>query len=346
MQYIVLKVYLWAAPTLEDPHADVSYTFVTLMPLSHVCSTVEEAIWLLLSRCKRAAEASVSLLTSVGQLSALVSPIRPSSDARVQELQRSLLDVSASRLPARPRRHEMNGVLPLPVRLVISNALHLLSLSLRRTNITPLIVGYWRIFYLPSVTQRDTIHDSLTFDPILGSMGKSQSPHEGRQEDGQIAESRTHPIYALVIEPLPDEIERGCFYHSASYICYGKRDPNINTVDDDTQGNVPLPQFHFCKTPTAAIAAPLPFSTQPATPIDDVNNGVSVAASVPASHQSRPPAIVISPPTDIAQEELHPAHPHEYSMSPSHRAHWGWGVCYIWSRTIHGKMVEPATGRT
>ncbi|KIJ08937.1 hypothetical protein PAXINDRAFT_17960 [Paxillus involutus ATCC 200175] len=183
--------------------------------------------------------------------------------------------------------------------------------------------------------KRDAGHDSLCWD-----LWENRKVLTKEDEDGQIPGSRTRPIYAFVTEPPPDEIERRCFCHLTSYIGHGQRDPNINTVENSAHAIVSLLQsergpaltrscslevfnrllerFHCRKPSPSAITAPLSFSTQPATPIDDVNNGASdfCFSSVAAVPE---PMDTVIPPTETIRvaEAIDPRSPRDDSMFPA-----------------------------
>ncbi|KAF9228985.1 kinase-like protein [Gyrodon lividus] len=160
--------------------------------------------------------------------------------------------------------------------------------------------------------RRNSQLSSHADDPLApdlrGSMGRSQNRHEHRGELTWISEARTRHIFAWETGPPPHEIERGCFFHFASYMCFGRRDPNVPPDENDVR-----PKSHFVEVldqlfvrlrlynPSATSPiAPLPTSI----PLTPSSRGGHNGALAPVSNQS--PVIVITPPTDAPEARVDP----------------------------------------
>ncbi|KAF9232022.1 hypothetical protein BU15DRAFT_81702 [Melanogaster broomeanus] len=154
-----------------------------------------------------------------------------------------------------------------------------------------------------------------------------------RQERAWIAEERTTPIVAFEVGPLPHQIERGCFYHFCSYICYGQRDPNINPVGNEVQSSARLGRAKLrflrgldrflvrlrIKKPSAAPTTtppsngptpdqPPPIVTITPPTIDTSTTPVHPSlASGPPSDQPPPVITITSPTIDTSTTPVHPS---------------------------------------
>ncbi|KAF9218872.1 WD40 repeat-like protein [Gyrodon lividus] len=112
-----------------------------------------------------------------------------------------------------------------------------------------------------------------------------------------ITEARTRPVFAWEVGPFPDEIERGCFFHCASYICYGQRDPNKrnNHMHPSQSGS----SLHNASASTNVVLAPLPHVVNRAshsavgTSRDSVGNTSAIAqtATLPSSTPTPSPLL-------------------------------------------------------
>ncbi|KAF8838248.1 WD40 repeat-like protein [Paxillus ammoniavirescens] len=155
------------------------------------------------------------------------------------------------------------------------------------------------------------------------------------QEYAYVAELRDRYIFAWETGPAPDEIERGCCFHLASYICYGQRDPNINPGESNTRpiahlgpsdhGSLRtklralgarldrlLVRLHLRKPPPATAIA----STTAPSPRAD-HNEASAPSPSPLSNRS-PPTITICSPMNTTEAPVHPpASPSSSNPMPS-----------------------------
>ncbi|KIJ58239.1 hypothetical protein HYDPIDRAFT_44559 [Hydnomerulius pinastri MD-312] len=160
-------------------------------------------------------------------------------------------------------------------------------------------------------------HAQAHVEPEDEGARRQQSP-----QHAQIAESRTRRIFAWETGPFPDEIERGCLFHLASYICYGVRDPNVPATEENTRptsSNAPdhpriinmlnrLLLFLHLRNAQPADAIPLqPLTATPVVPSASIprqslspNNVASVGPSDPVAAQPALPVVVVSPPIDTS----------------------------------------------
>ncbi|KAF9218545.1 hypothetical protein BS17DRAFT_525700 [Gyrodon lividus] len=172
----------------------------------------------------------------------------------------------------------------------------------------------------------DSITPDLIQEPVENS--NSQNHHEQSQEHALIARATTRKIFAWETGPPPHEIERGFWFHLASYICFCQCDPNINPAEDAVHQTTRLAQsancpaqtnsrflealgrlsvtLHLRKPPLATTTAPLSTGVQPIS---------SPHASIPLSNQS-PPTIAIAPPMDTTEVSVYPL-PIQTSPSPT-----------------------------
>ncbi|KAF8838267.1 WD40 repeat-like protein [Paxillus ammoniavirescens] len=167
---------------------------------------------------------------------------------------------------------------------------------------------------------------------------RQASVRRPRQEQGFIAEARDRPVFAWETGPLPHEIERGCCFHAASYVCFGQRDPNVNPRENDpqpiaqlsqsnhglAQSNSPgarldrlLVRLHVIKPPPTSAPLPATVSSIPSHHADHNRPGASAPALVPPSNQFHP-AIAVTSPTNTTEVLVHPsAYPTFSSQTPS-----------------------------
>ncbi|KAF8838249.1 WD40 repeat-like protein [Paxillus ammoniavirescens] len=139
-----------------------------------------------------------------------------------------------------------------------------------------------------------------------------------KQEHAYVAELRDRHIFAWETGPLPDEIERGCCFHLASYICYGQRDPNINPDESNARPIAYLgPSDHgLPRTKLRAFGArldrllvrlhlrKLPPATAIAVPSPRADHNEALAPTpTPSSNQS--PTITITSPVNTTEAPVH-----------------------------------------
>ncbi|KAF9219447.1 hypothetical protein BS17DRAFT_422936 [Gyrodon lividus] len=258
--------------------------------------------------------------SSLLDLPAVINPSAPSGEAEVREVRRapvgSFLDLPATSRPSRYTKP--TGPTTFTHRRSFTQT------------VRGRVVGLFR-----RSLEKDHFHSQLsphTIDPFTS--GSTHGPIDNLPKRPQrtrqptwIAESRTRPIFAFETGPLPDEIERGCFYHLASYICFGQRDPNINPVENVVREIAPLTQsepgpaqtksrllealnqllvmLRLRRPPPAPVNTPSSNITRSVFASDGVNNGAPVPTFIPAPHQSSRPAIATPPPTDVTAAQLH-----------------------------------------
>ncbi|KIJ07235.1 hypothetical protein PAXINDRAFT_19568, partial [Paxillus involutus ATCC 200175] len=163
-----------------------------------------------------------------------------------------------------------------------------------------------------------------------------------RQEHAYIAEYRDRAIFACETGPLPDEIERGCCFHLASYICFSQRDPNINPRENNAQPITRLSQsghgmaqtnsrslrarlnrllvwLHVCKRPPASATTTLSATTPSILSPNGGHNGLGALVPTPTPLSNQSPAIIgTATPMNLTEAPVHPsAPPSSTSQTPS-----------------------------
>ncbi|KIJ64970.1 hypothetical protein HYDPIDRAFT_28311, partial [Hydnomerulius pinastri MD-312] len=191
----------------------------------------------------------------------------------------------------------------------------------------------------PSWWKRTRLHANIQTPPVGDDRSpqrndhpaSSQAPNEpenegaGRRQMPQqdlIAEGRDRRIFAWVPGPFPDEIKHGCFYHLASYICYGRRDPDLPIAEESVRPNPSevsghsrvVDVFHrvllflHLRNSQPSDAIPLqPLTIAPVVPSASIppqslspNNVASIGSHGPAAARPAPPIVVVSPPVNTS----------------------------------------------
>ncbi|KIJ60533.1 hypothetical protein HYDPIDRAFT_117058 [Hydnomerulius pinastri MD-312] len=190
--------------------------------------------------------------------------------------------------------------------------------------------SWWKRTRLRAPDQPPPVGDdrsSQRHDPLEHAQAHVEPENEGarRQQMPQrdwVAEGRDRRIFAWETGPFPDEIEHGCFYHLASYICYGRRDPDLPIPEETARPNSSeatglsrvvdvfrrVLLFLHLRNAQPADAIPLqPLTTSAVVPSTSVppqssslNNVASVGPHDPAAARPAPPVVVISPAVDTS----------------------------------------------
>ncbi|KAF9219414.1 hypothetical protein BS17DRAFT_425906 [Gyrodon lividus] len=155
--------------------------------------------------------------------------------------------------------------------------------------------------------------DSVTSNHPRRPVKYSRNRHEPREGRTWIAEARIRPVFAYETGPFPHEIERGCCFHFASYLCFGIRDPNIPPGENAVRLKPRLLEalkrllvrLHLRKPPPAPTNAPPSTSVLLTSSSHGVHDVASNPASLSPTHQP-PPAITTSPPTGPIGAQVDP----------------------------------------
>ncbi|KIJ13080.1 hypothetical protein PAXINDRAFT_14128 [Paxillus involutus ATCC 200175] len=135
-----------------------------------------------------------------------------------------------------------------------------------------------------------------------------------KQEHAYVAKLRDHHIFAWETGPAPDEIERGCCFHLASYICYGQHHglPQTKLRSLGARLDRLLVRLHLRKPLLATVIAP----TTVRPPCAD-HNEASAPTPTPLSNRS-PPTITLTSSVNTTETPVHPsASPASSSRMPS-----------------------------